>query len=434
MGNVIVLNRMYAGSYLDSHLGHEVINLLQADNGCFYLYLNPYGNLTNRSTEGGIMLLTKKVNRYCHEVIGMATGLKIADGVVGTVHHTTQLKSEQATYIKNQPQGDIRYGGVSIIDLFNSNDQQEILVTYKADKVVRPKGNGRIFIQYKDCPQNKKISTSDIDSSDILVDLSEFNASASSLRSFIDDEKYAGDYQTIYDQIINNDAMWESQSVPKLNLNVSNKCPGVSLFDICRIQNDENCISNAMAWFMAQPQYQNLWKGFFDYINNTPISWSGNLKVEREVKTGNNGRIDILIKDDNNVLVIENKIKSDIIVSPQSKISQLTRYYNYISSNSDFRGLNKFFILLTPEYSMVRLQGCDKKNWIHVTYKQMYDYLSMNQSVFSGDANFEAFYDVLLRHTYAAEGDFLYQEMEERLIKRINEIKNFRQKPQLQSR
>lgn len=36
----IVLNRIYAGRYLSTHLGHEVINMFQADNGKHYLYLN----------------------------------------------------------------------------------------------------------------------------------------------------------------------------------------------------------------------------------------------------------------------------------------------------------------------------------------------------------------------------------------------------------
>ena len=36
----IVLNRLYAGRYLSTHLGHEVINMFQADNGKHYLYLN----------------------------------------------------------------------------------------------------------------------------------------------------------------------------------------------------------------------------------------------------------------------------------------------------------------------------------------------------------------------------------------------------------
>ena len=32
----IVLNRMYTGSYLSTNLGHEVINMFQADNGKHY--------------------------------------------------------------------------------------------------------------------------------------------------------------------------------------------------------------------------------------------------------------------------------------------------------------------------------------------------------------------------------------------------------------
>ena len=44
----IVLNRMYTGSYLSSNLGHEVINMFQADQGKHYLYLNAKGNYANK--------------------------------------------------------------------------------------------------------------------------------------------------------------------------------------------------------------------------------------------------------------------------------------------------------------------------------------------------------------------------------------------------
>lgn len=41
--NTIILNRMYAGSYLDEdeNIGHEVINLFRDDNGSNYIYINP---------------------------------------------------------------------------------------------------------------------------------------------------------------------------------------------------------------------------------------------------------------------------------------------------------------------------------------------------------------------------------------------------------
>ena len=39
--NGIVINRMFSGEYLRENLGHEVINLYQADNGCRFLSLFP---------------------------------------------------------------------------------------------------------------------------------------------------------------------------------------------------------------------------------------------------------------------------------------------------------------------------------------------------------------------------------------------------------
>ena len=41
----IVLNRMYTGSYLSSNLGHEVINMFQADDDNYYLSLVSGKNL-----------------------------------------------------------------------------------------------------------------------------------------------------------------------------------------------------------------------------------------------------------------------------------------------------------------------------------------------------------------------------------------------------
>ena len=40
MENVIILTRMYVGSYLQNHIGHEIINLFRDDNGDNYIYIN----------------------------------------------------------------------------------------------------------------------------------------------------------------------------------------------------------------------------------------------------------------------------------------------------------------------------------------------------------------------------------------------------------
>ena len=79
LGKDIVLNRMYTGSYLSSNLGHEVINMFQADNGKHYLYLNSKGNFSNAGTSVGTMLLVRGIGDKRVEVVGLAKNLKPVD-------------------------------------------------------------------------------------------------------------------------------------------------------------------------------------------------------------------------------------------------------------------------------------------------------------------------------------------------------------------
>lgn len=76
----IVLNRMYVGSYLSTHLGHEVINLFQADNGKHYLYLNSRGNFDEKGLNAKNMLLVMHVDGKRVEILGLAKDLRPAPG------------------------------------------------------------------------------------------------------------------------------------------------------------------------------------------------------------------------------------------------------------------------------------------------------------------------------------------------------------------
>ena len=79
----IVINRMYVGNYLESNLGHEIINLLKADNNHYYLYLNQSGSFAKEHQDKiGYMLLVKNGPKNCFEIIGLAKGLKEADGIL----------------------------------------------------------------------------------------------------------------------------------------------------------------------------------------------------------------------------------------------------------------------------------------------------------------------------------------------------------------
>ena len=68
---------MYVGDYLMSNLGHEVINLYQADNGRNYLYLNSTGDFVKAHQDRiEYMLMVKYYGIGEVEVVGLATGLK----------------------------------------------------------------------------------------------------------------------------------------------------------------------------------------------------------------------------------------------------------------------------------------------------------------------------------------------------------------------
>ena len=74
----IVMNRMYAGSYLSTHLGHEVINMFQADNGKHYLYLNSTGVFDYKGFIAKDMLLVMHVGGKRVKVLGLAKNLRPA--------------------------------------------------------------------------------------------------------------------------------------------------------------------------------------------------------------------------------------------------------------------------------------------------------------------------------------------------------------------
>ncbi len=104
----IVLNRMFVGDYLTSNLGHEIINLFQADNGNHYLYLNAYGNFNKAHKDKiGTMLMVKSVGGNVVEVIGMAKNIEVVEGVDCPYqkyqeNHDNKIFENQSTLIRSE--------------------------------------------------------------------------------------------------------------------------------------------------------------------------------------------------------------------------------------------------------------------------------------------------------------------------------------------
>ena len=146
----IVLNRMYTGSYLSSNLGHEVINMFQADNGNHYLYLNSKGNFTERGANVGTMLLVRGIGDKRVEIVGLAKNLKPVKSAQCTLPRDlgivdTDVQKQQLEYMEQ-----ITYGGAAIKDIFGDEGQQSVFISYetKAENFYLPQR--RIIINFKD--------------------------------------------------------------------------------------------------------------------------------------------------------------------------------------------------------------------------------------------------------------------------------------------
>lgn len=169
----IVLNRMYTGSYLSSNLGHEVINMFQADNGKHYLYLNARGNFDKKTGEKiSDMLLVRYVGENRLEILAWASELTPAPGadksykkfepqseIRKSQGYIISSKEREALKIEDFPEGtfkawndeilsDISYGEANLIKIFEGSEQQNIYITYRAGKFRTPPKDKRLFLEF----------------------------------------------------------------------------------------------------------------------------------------------------------------------------------------------------------------------------------------------------------------------------------------------
>lgn len=165
----IVLNRMYTGSYLSSNLGHEVINMFQADNGKHYLYLNDKGNFDKKYTESiDDMLLVRYVGENKVEILAWASRLTSIPGTNMPYSNfdpnsTIRGYQEKIIYDKDRKpkleistggnwedevnsETGITYGEANLIDIFGDTEQQNIYITYRADQFQTP--SARLFLEF----------------------------------------------------------------------------------------------------------------------------------------------------------------------------------------------------------------------------------------------------------------------------------------------
>ena len=166
-------------------------------------------------------------------------------------------------------------------------------------------------------------------------------------------------------------------------------------------------------------KYTYLFKDVFGITSETVF-------VEREHEY-----IDILIKDGDKRIIVENKIHSAINRKKSDKAneSQLNRYWEQLTEKEGIAESDVTAFILCPEYVVEQMEEDVKRYKNHekytiISYKTLFNELK-DAGETEGDVQFGIFISALQKHCYASIPKAKYEEMKNKFINRITEKINF---------
>lgn len=391
----ILLNRLYVGKFLNENIGHEVINLFKADDDKNYVYINHTGKLGVGHNEIENILLVQGINYKTLKIIAKAK----------VVQSFWNMPDEE----RIKKQGQVTYDGATLKAIFNQGDDYPY-ISYEVENVFYPTQKTYITID-----ENFKQSDGNIvllpNSNNAIKKLA-----GQSLHFFFAEEGDKSEAYKAVDDLINDESQWKTEnetqkiSVKEYKKNMKNNELEVDDFNFLKLikkVNDELSYSNMFQYFLSKDK--ELFKKFMSEI--LEVETQGDYSIGREVKN-----IDLLIEDEKNIIVIENKIKSGIngirhdIYSDKIQ-SQLAEYYKYAVEKAKDKEVKCF--IFSPDYNQLDLQGYDKsENYTIINYSKLFEFFYNNKI---DDKYYNDFLSALKIHTFKSN----YEIMLENFITRI---------------
>ena len=206
--DVIVLNRMFSGSYLDENLGHEIINLFLCDNGNHYVYLTDDGTFDKAYLNRiKTVVFVQDDGNNAVKIIGKAD---VVDDIFAKEIYLNDVKLEgeqsQVAYILRN---EVKYGGTYLHAIHFNDKQQSTWITFLCKNYCVPaSGNATIQFSYtQSCTQGS-------------ITRLKANKARSSLKQYF--KPCDADYATL-DQLLNDPNAWEAGELKEVNVNVKPK-------------------------------------------------------------------------------------------------------------------------------------------------------------------------------------------------------------------
>lgn len=393
---MVIINRMYAGSYLKRNIGHEVINTFKADNGIHYIYINPIGWVKTPYDEASTILLVCYHSENVFEIIGYASELEccISKQILGlpAIKRNNEGIAEQIRIIDEDS---ISYGGVLLSEIYPKSENAGYF-TFITKKYRAVKEDVKVYITDNQGKEDLGTNT---------YYLPNVRFAKESLHMYVDDNKS----KNAISELINNDNFWESEDTcPMISPEVDDTA---KLLDIIGQADKELVFSNWLAFYLRYDFM--FFKAFLNKLLKIEYDSNEPCEIRREYEN-----TDLWIEIENKIIIIENKIKARISVDEKG-VSQLTRYYGKAKEKS---GEEPSCYLLVPDYWDVDKkikaegQGYDE----HFTILKYGDVLRFCDSNSSYLPFFEEFKKSIKKHAEES-GEGLFPVMQERFIRTIKD-------------
>lgn len=279
-----ILCKMFQGDYVlqEGKIGHEFINFIKSDDGYFYIWLNSTGTYKRQEQNDINILMIRTIGNGIYAVLGKAINCSLVNGA-----DVNKFKKPEDRFLAQKD--NISYGGKKLSDIYSN--ERNVLATFKTTKVYRPKRE--IFVT-----NNSNIEADDKTIFKLNIKMK------SSMRQYVNSKD-----KKDFNDLLHMKDLWSSKVSKGTIKSFINKYSKISknkentMYSILGKEKDENSISNSIYYFLKK---RNCIASFLSNLDKT-ISKNQQFKIYREKE-----KIDLLFIGEKDIVVIENKINSQI--------------------------------------------------------------------------------------------------------------------------
>lgn len=458
----IFINKMYTGTFTENNIGHEIINFFKTDKNESYIYIVPHGCIseeykkTNKdgetTTNIKYILFTSKIydgNKI--KILGKAEGLKLIN------KYNDSPEGRKAACKKQEKLNDIKYYNTTINNIefiVHGEKNEDVYVTFKADKVFKLKEDKPIIISMNE-NKNQKSFYSDDENATIIKCNWRIGHQNTSLKL-----NEAGELK----DIIENPDYWDDTDIVPINEKITNKYSNTNQFNFLKLilkEDDETIFTNMFYYYLKNND--KMLKQFIEFLNeknNLMIDSNMEMKIEREKPTRNSNTdadernkqideceslshkekedlksqktkyIDLWIDSEKDIIIIENKIHSGLNgIDKEKELSQLDTYYQYAILNQNNRNIYAF--IFVPNYNEEKIKKEKEKinktnsknyggKYKIITYGELYEFFKSfkKETKYIEDKYYDDFLNAISKHKYMPS-----EEMERRFVLAIQNAK-----------